>query len=372
MTPEATSLGHKHFDVIKCNAGPTVLDDEDPKCLPSKCQREERKGVTYKVFSYSTTLLLTGHCKYSTFPDASSTTKMGNYNQTCVVNDAIAYVTLTVLYTTVLVGGTIGIIIMTLLLYRTNTRSLTTTVVINLLVVHSIFLLTVPFRIIYYVDRQWYFGFKFCKIISAMIHIHTYLSFIFYVAMLIIRYISYFKQKDKIEFYRKLHSVVASAAVWIIIILVIFPLFYVRYGWSSDDNSTGQCFRFHTALRNPAVINLNYVLVVVVVSVICLLLVVQIFIIVRVVKKLRKSALDHQEFWAQLKSLFFILVMIICFIPYHMFRIYFIHHANECYFYNEIFLGITALSCLDLLSFAVQTYFQKVLKHMPCTLTCIC
>ncbi|XP_077347775.1 putative G-protein coupled receptor 141 [Lithobates pipiens] len=296
---------------------------------------------------------------------------MSNNSQTCHVNENTAYITLTVLYTTVLVGGTIGIIIMIFLLNRTNTRSLTTTAVINLLVVHGIFLLTVPFRITYYVSRKWVFGFEFCKIISISIHIHTYLSFIFYVAMLIIRYISYFKQKEKIQFYRKLHSVVASAVIWIVIILVMFPTFYVQYGDSNDRNSTGVCFRFLTAFNKPSVRILNYIVVVVMVSAICLLLAVQIFIIVKVVKKLKKSALDHQEFWAQLKSLFFILVMVICFSPYHMFRIYYIKNRKNCYYYNEIFLGITALSCLDLLSFAVQTYFQKVLKHMRCNLRCI-
>ncbi|XP_072268306.1 probable G-protein coupled receptor 141 [Pyxicephalus adspersus] len=297
---------------------------------------------------------------------------MGRYNQTCYVNETIAYATLTVLYTTVLVGGTIGIIIMSFLLHRTNTRSMTTTVVINLLVVHGIFLLTIPFRIIYYVERKWRFGFPFCRMISAMIHIHMYLSFIFYVAMLIIRYISYFKQKDKIEFYRKLHSVVASAAVWIIILLVLFPLFYLQYGNedANESNGTAQCFMFHKAIDNFSVKILNYVVVVIVVTIICLLLAVQIFIIVKVVSKLKKSSLEHQEFWAQLKSLFFILVMITCFFPFHMFRIYYITHTNECYFYNEIFLSITALSCLDLLSFAIQTYFQKVLKHMTFKLRC--
>ncbi|CAI9551105.1 unnamed protein product [Staurois parvus] len=259
---------------------------------------------------------------------------------------------------------------MTILLHRTNTRSLTTTAVINLLVVHGIFLLTVPFRITYYVKRKWSFGFPFCKIISVSIHIHIYLAFIFYVAMLIIRYISYFKQKDKIEFYRKLHSVVASAAVWIIIILVMFPLVYLQYGNGEDNKFTEKCFHFHKAINKPYVRGLNYFVVVVIVGIVCLLLAVQIFIIVKIVKKLKKSALDHQEFWAQLKSLFFILVMVICFFPYHMFRFYYIQYKEECYYYNEIFLGITALSCVDLLSFAGQTYFQKVLKHMTCTLRC--
>ncbi|KAM9308246.1 LOW QUALITY PROTEIN: putative G-protein coupled receptor 141 [Gastrophryne carolinensis] len=279
--------------------------------------------------------------------------------QTCFVDPKTANSILIALYTIVIAGGTTGNIIMIFLLSRTNTRSLTTTAIINLLVVHCIFLFTVPFRIIYYAKGEWHFGFGFCKFISSMIHIHMYLSFIFYVAMLSIRYVSYFKQKDKIEFYRTLHSVVASAAVWFFILLVMAPVFYIQYGTTNTEYGDNECFKFQKEFVNHSVVIVNYVTVVVVCTVVCILLVVQIVIIVQIVKKLKNLVLDHQEFWAQLKSLFFILVMIICFFPFHMFRIYYLNHKDDCYYYNEIFLGITALSCLDLLSFSLQTISRK-------------
>ncbi|XP_069588580.1 probable G-protein coupled receptor 141 [Ranitomeya imitator] len=284
----------------------------------------------------------------------------------CFIPRDVATGILIGLYIAVLIGGTIGIIIMVLLLCRTNTRSVTITVIINLLVIHGIFILTVPFRITYYIQNQWIFSFEFCRFISSMIHIHMYLSFTFYVALLLIRYISYFKQRDKIEFYRKMHSVVASAAVWVILLLVVLPVFILQYGTDKNKYNSDQCFSFHKEIERRFVFVLNYIVVAVMFLVVCILLIVQIFIIVKILRKLKRSALDHQEFWVQLKSLFFILVMITCFFPYHMFRIYYLKHATECFYYNEIFLGITALSCLDLLSFAVQTYFQKVCKHMTC------
>lgn len=293
-------------------------------------------------------------------------------NQTaCFIQHDVAHGILIALYTAVLIGGSIGIVIMIFLLCRTNTRSVTITVIINLLAIHGIFILTVPFRITYYIQGKWIFKFAFCKFISSIIHIHMYLSFIFYVALLSIRYISYFKQKDKIEFYRTMHSVVASAAVWIIILLVILPAFYIQYGTDKERYKSNQCFFFHKEFDRPFVVIINYIFIAVIFLVVCILLTVQIYIIVKIVKKLKRAALDHQEFWAQLKSLFFILVMIICFFPYNMFRIYYINHTRECFYYNEIFLGITALSCLDLLSFAVQTYFQKVFQHMTCPCKCL-
>ncbi|XP_056374409.1 probable G-protein coupled receptor 141 [Hyla sarda] len=278
---------------------------------------------------------------------------------TCFIQPDTANGILIAIYTSVIIGGTIGIIIMLSLLCRTNTRSVTITAIINLLVIHGVFILTVPFRIAYYIQQEWTFSFEFCRFISAMIHIHMYLSFIFYVALLIIRYISYFKHKDKIEFYRKMHSVVASATVWIVILLVVLPVILLQYGTDSKKYGPKECFNFHKEINKPFVAVLNYIAVTVMFLVVCILLIVQVFIIVKIGKKLKGTALDHQEFWAQLKSLFFILVMIICFVPYHMFRVYFLHHTSDCFYYNEIFLGITALSCLDLLSFSVQTVSRK-------------
>ncbi|XP_075067386.1 putative G-protein coupled receptor 141 [Mixophyes fleayi] len=297
---------------------------------------------------------------------------MGTSNQTtCFIDETVANNILITLYIVVFIGGIIGNIIMVFLLCKTNTRSMTTTSIINLLVVHCVFLLTVPFRIYYYIQRQWDFSFGFCRLVSAMIHIHMYLSFIFYVALLSIKCISYLKQRDKIEFYRTLHSVVASAAVWIIILLVMLPLFFFQYGTYEQDYDSKQCFNFHKEFTKSYVIALNYVVIVVMFTIVCLLLGVQMFIIIKVVKKLKRSTLDHQEFWVQLKSLFFIFVMIICFFPYLMFRIYYIRHTEDCLFFNEIVLGITALSCLDILAFAIQTYFQKVLKNRTCSLKCL-
>ncbi|KAM4705101.1 putative G-protein coupled receptor 141 [Rhinophrynus dorsalis] len=279
-------------------------------------------------------------------------------NETCYTNENVAYYTLSTIYSVVFIGGVMGTLIMFFLLCRTKTCSVTITVVINLLVVHSIFLLTVPFRIAYYIQRKWIFGPNWCRLVSAMIHIHMYISFVFYVILLVVRIISFFKQKDKIEFYRTLHSVLTSGTVWTIIVVVIVPLFFTQYGRSSSSDES-VCFRFNVTFQWRGVIILNYFIIAIIFISVCLLLAIQIFIIIKVVKNLESSAFHNQQFWAQIKSLFFIFIMIVCFFPYHMFRIYYIKYSDNCFFYNEICLSLTALSCLDLLSFGLQTCCQK-------------
>lgn len=283
---------------------------------------------------------------------------------------------LTRLYFIVLFGGLMGIISILFLLVKMNTRSVTTTAVVNLVVVHSVFLATVPFRLTYLIKHIWTFGLPFCKFVSAMLHIHMYLTFLFYVVILVIRYLIFFKRKDKVEFYRKLHAVAASTGMWLLVIVIVVPLVVSQYG-NSETYDEKHCFKFHKELARAHVQVINYMIVTIVIAIAVILLVFQIFIIMSMVRKLRHSLLSHQEFWAQLKNLFFIGVILVCFLPYQFFRIYYLYvvaQSSDCNntvaFYNEIFLSVTAISCFDLLLFVLGGSHckQKIIDLWNCFL----
>ncbi|NWX26791.1 GP141 protein, partial [Notiomystis cincta] len=263
---------------------------------------------------------------------------------------------LVTVYSVAFAGGGIGSIIMSFVLLKMNTLSVTTTAIINLVVVHSLLLLTVPFRLHYYIKKKWVFNMPLCKMVSAMVHIHMYLTFLFYVITLVIRWLIFFQWKDKVEFYRKLHAIAASAAVWVFVMVFGVPLLYYEYGRSGlYDNAT--CFKFHKELQLESVKALNYIIIVAVALISCVLLGLQIFILVKVARKFSTSLCSHQEFWAQVKNLIFIWVIIIWFLPYQLFRAYYIQHMNDVdqlESYNEVFLSLTALSSLDLLSFVLS------------------
>ncbi|NWI71630.1 GP141 protein, partial [Todus mexicanus] len=270
-------------------------------------------------------------------------------------SDTVSAVLITA-YSVALAGGGIGAVTMSFVLVKMNTLSVTTTAIINLVVVHSLLLFTVPFRLHYYIKRTWIFKMSFCKMVSAMVHIHMYLTFLFYVITLVIRWLIFFQWKDKVEFYRKLHAIAASAAVWVFVMVFVVPVLYFEYGRSGSYNDT-TCFKFHEELQQESVKALNYTIIVAVACITCVLLGLQIFILVKVARKLSTSLWSHQEFWAQVKNLIFICVIIICFLPYHLFRAYYIQHVSDIEpleSYNEVFLSLTALSCLDLLSFVLS------------------
>ncbi|PKU27539.1 hypothetical protein llap_22157 [Limosa lapponica baueri] len=277
-------------------------------------------------------------------------------------------------YSVAFAGGGIGSITMSFVLVKMNTLSITTTAIINLVVVHSLLLFTVPFRLHYYVSKKWVFRMPFCKMVSAMVHIHMYLTFLFYVITLVIRWLIFFQWKIKVEFYRKLHAIAASAAVWVFVMVFVVPVLYFEYGRSGSYNNT-TCFMFHKELEQGSVKALNYTIIVAIAFITCVLLGVQIFILVKVSRKLSTSFWSHQEFWAQVKNLIFICVIIICFLPYHLFRAYYIQHVSDfdqLESYNEVFLSLTSLSCLDLLSFVLSgsRLFKQMVGMLPSRLPC--
>ncbi|KPP57197.1 hypothetical protein Z043_125102 [Scleropages formosus] len=267
------------------------------------------------------------------------------------------------IYSLVFIIGTLASTATAVSIVNSNVRSVTTMAVVNLILVHYIFLLTVPFRIHYYVARQWSLSYSFCKVVSATIHGHMLIAFIFYVIILVIRNISYFKRVDKLEFYRKLHALAVSVTIWIVIIILI-PVTFHMYGTQETNNN--QCFHFGQEVKNKYKAKvLNYVISGVILLTVSGLTSCQVYILGRVLWKHRSTACSHQEFWAQLKSLLFILVMLVCFLPYHMFRIYYVSNYDKAMENkNEVFLAMTALSCFDMLIFlGKNTCITCSVKH---------
>ncbi|XP_028607011.2 putative G-protein coupled receptor 141 [Podarcis muralis] len=275
-----------------------------------------------------------------------------------------SHIALITIYTAVFIGGVCGVIKMSFLLLKMNALSVTTTAIINLVVVHSLFLVTVPFRVYYYATKKWIFGTIFCKVVSGMLHFHMYLTFLFYMIFLVIRCLIFFQWKDKVEFYRNLHAVATSIAVWVLAIVIVVPVLFCWYG-KTGVYANVTCFEFQQEFSSAPVKAVNYIVIAVMVAIICTLLGLQVFMIRKVVKTLSGSLWSYQEFQAQLKSLFFIGILMFCFLPSHFFRIYFIQHVDDKRLnsVNEICLSITAISCLDLFLFVItgsKTLRQKI------------
>ncbi|XP_026062534.1 probable G-protein coupled receptor 141 [Carassius auratus] len=284
---------------------------------------------------------------------------------------------LLVLYIFIFIFGTLNVVLMSCMLQSQRHLSFTKVSVINLIAVHSFFLLTVPFRIYYYASNTgWPLGSDFCKFVSLMIHAHIYLAFIFYVSLLIVRYVELSNQRHKLEFHRTLHATIASATVWLIICGSVFPTIS-NYGNNQNNRDkhtdSTPCFHFRKALDDHRVKTLNYVLCTLVILVWSVLAFFQVYFLIKVIKAFGKATCQRQEFWAQLKNSVFLLVVFFSFVPYQGFRVYYvsvydnttgipntteipntkeIRSTEEIHHINEVFLAVTAFSCFDMIVFA--------------------
>ncbi|XP_056123527.1 probable G-protein coupled receptor 141 [Rhinichthys klamathensis goyatoka] len=271
-------------------------------------------------------------------------------------------IALLVLYTFIFLSGTLNVLLMSCMLQSQRRLSFTKVSVINLIAVHSIFLLTVPFRIYYYAfNETWILGMYFCKIVSLMVHAHMYLAFIFYVFLLIVRYVEQSDQQHRLEFHRILHATIASAIVWLVIFGSMFPATMANYGIAQNDST--HCFHFGQALRKPAVKTLNYVICILVILGWSVLAFFQVYFLLYVRKTFGKAMCQRQEFWAQLKNIVFLSIMFFCFVPYQGFRVYYVSeygNTEEINHINEIFLAVTAFSCFDMIVFAGRDICKRI------------
>ncbi|NXN73550.1 GP141 protein, partial [Himantopus himantopus] len=251
------------------------------------------------------------------------------------------------LYIINLAGGTLGVIMMSHQLFQRRSQSVMTIIIISLLVLHAFMLVSIPFRLSYYILREWKFGSFACKLASAIIYLHMYTTFAFYVAIIIIRLF-------RLEF-RKCYTTTWVAAVWLVGALVITPVLLSYYGTAKSYHSS-ECFQFHKEIQEVPMVVVNYCLVGILVAVCAVLTVIQLSVMYRLAVKYWPDINSHVEFRAQAKSFFFILVTLVCFMPHHVFRVYYIQNCHldkdhKLLPYNEIFLALTTMCCLDMLCF---------------------
>ncbi|XP_039237541.1 probable G-protein coupled receptor 141 [Pipra filicauda] len=280
-------------------------------------------------------------------PNSSITQQNHSSNDTLLDTSEKLCTVLIILYIINLAGGILGIIMMSHQLFQRRSQSVMTIIIINLLVLHTFMLLSIPFRLSYYILQEWKFGWFACRLASALIYLHMYLTFVFYMAIIIIRLF-------RLEF-RKCYTTTWVGTVWLVGALIITPVLLSYYGTSKIYHPS-KCFQFHREIQEPHMVIANYCLIGILVAVCAALTIIQLMVICRLAVKYWPDINSHVEFRAQAKSFFFILITLVCFMPHHVFRVYYIqnYHLDKDHkllTYNEIFLALTTMCCLDMLCF---------------------
>lgn len=270
-------------------------------------------------------------------------------------NESRYHTVLLAIYSVVLLSGTISLSLM-IHIMKSSSTSITSIAVLNLIFTHFIFLLTVPFRIYYYVIHEWGLGNGLCKVVSGMIHIHMYMSFIFYVIILITRLMTFYRKEWQVASFHRIHALLVSAAVWIMVLVIVPIILSYSYGTNHEEKSSDnapsaakRCFQFGKHIKSAATV-INYVISTLIIVVAILLMALQANVLRVLYRKHQQRCTSQQDFWAQLKSLCFALIMVVCFVPYHLFRLKYLVEI-ELQNVNEVFLSLTTFNCLDMLTF---------------------
>uniref|UniRef100_H2LRU0 G protein-coupled receptor 141 n=1 Tax=Oryzias latipes TaxID=8090 RepID=H2LRU0_ORYLA len=261
---------------------------------------------------------------------------------------------LVAIYSVVLLSGTVSLSLM-MHAMKDSPLSTTSVAVLNLIFAHFIFLCTVPFRIYYYAVETWYLSSHWCRMVSAMIHMHMYMSFALYVIILLSRLLTFYNRDTQVSSFKRIHAVIASVVVWIIVLVSVPCGILYSYGKGGTDsngsmlsNQNTSCFKFGKYMENFK--EVNYTVSALIIVVALLLTMLQANILRVLYRKYQKKSSSQQDFGAQLKSFFFALIMVICFVPYHIFRMYYLEHI-DMEDINEVLLSLTTFNCLDMLTF---------------------
>ncbi|KAG7256098.1 hypothetical protein CRUP_004876 [Coryphaenoides rupestris] len=180
------------------------------------------------------------------------------------------------------------------------------------------------------------------------------MCFVFYVVILVTRLLTFHRRRGEaatVEFQRRTHTILASVAVWTVVAVTVPCLVHFCYATSTPCPTTRECFRFGDRIEAAGVMGLNYTVSVSIIAVSLTLVGLQAHVLLLLRRKYGREWRGQQVFWAQLRSLCFAGIMVACFVPYHMFRLHYVTHVEEHQHVNEVFLSITALSCLDMLTF---------------------
>lgn len=254
------------------------------------------------------------------------------------------------IYCIVLVCGTVCLSL-TMHILKSSSTSITSIAVLNLIFAHFIFLVTVPFRIYYYATDKWTLGAGLCKVVSSMIHTHMYMSFMFCVVILIMRLMNFYLKSNQLASFNKIKAFLFSFMVWIVGLIVVPLTIHYCYGKKKDSphDNGAVCFNFGKNIQDLDAKVFNYIVSSLIILVATVLMALQAHVVWVLHGRRRQGCSSQQDFGTQVKSLCFALIMFLCFVPYHVFRLYYLENI-ELQQINEVFLSVTTLNCLDMLT----------------------
>lgn len=252
----------------------------------------------------------------------SSFTTAPAANHSCDKSDDFKYPLYSTVFSIVFVVGLIfNLVAMYIFACKLKLRNETTTYMINLVVSDSLFVVSLPFRIVYFIKGEWMFGSVLCKISVALFYTNMYGSILFLTCISVDRFLAIVHPLRSLTIRTKRNAKLACCAVWVMVLSGSIPTGFLLDTTSPTNVNTTYCFENYSKKQWKKELSKVVVFIETVGFIIPLM--VNVFCSTMVLRKLRNpQTLSRGGSLNKAKILRMIVVHLLifcfCFIPYNV------------------------------------------------------
>ncbi|XP_067848684.1 lysophosphatidic acid receptor 6-like [Heptranchias perlo] len=164
-------------------------------------------------------------------------------NTICNPDDSFKYTLYSIVYSMVFIVGLLSnCVALYVLRCSLKLRNETITYMTNLAVSDLLFVFTLPFRIFYYVTRDWPFGDLLCKVSGTLFLTNMYGSILFLTCISADRFLAIVHPFGSRMLRTKRNAIIVCIVVWLTVLTGSVPATFLRTTTNGTINQTKTCF----------------------------------------------------------------------------------------------------------------------------------
>ncbi|XP_043927240.1 N-arachidonyl glycine receptor [Protopterus annectens] len=244
----------------------------------------------------------------------------------------------------------------------TKKRTSVTVYMMNVALIDLLFILLMPFRLIYYGKNSWPFGDIFCRINSAFSVFYPCTSLWLFAVISTDRYMAIVQPKHAKELKNISKAVMSCIAIWVISSGWTIPVLFLNSDPDKNSNFT-TCLKMHDITHLKEINLLNYARLILFFLVPMTIMIVCYVVIIHSLIHGKNSKLKPKVKEKSIKIIVTLIIQILfCFVPFHVcFTFLLLYNTQQ--FYNPWAAFTTMLmnlsTCLDIiLYYIVSKQFQ--------------
>ncbi|XP_024249914.1 lysophosphatidic acid receptor 6 [Oncorhynchus tshawytscha] len=179
--------------------------------------------------------------------DSISSLGLSQNNTSCFKSDGFKYTMYTSVFSLVFIVGLLfNMVAVYIFACTLKLRNETTTYMMNLVVSDLLFVLTLPFRIFYFINRDWPFGRVLCQLSVSLFYTNMYGSILFLTCITVDRFLAIVYPFRSQALRTKRNAKLACCAVWVLVLSGSLPTGFLLDTTSlrneNSNSSVNYCF----------------------------------------------------------------------------------------------------------------------------------